>query len=57
MRLKFYVKVSQEFPQYLVDIFNLMNPDKRGLVAALVEPFILEKDHPFYEERRKPLPC
>ncbi len=52
--LEFYLRVSQEFPQYSVDVFHLGNPDRRGLMAALIEPYTLEKTHPFYEKRRKP---
>ena len=51
--LEFYLKVSQEFPQYLIDVFNLRNPDRRGLVAALIESFILEKKY-LFKEKRKP---
>ena len=51
--LEFYLRVSQEFPQYSVDIFNLMDPDRRGLMAALTEPYTLEKNHPFYEKRKE----
>ena len=52
--LEFYLRVSQEFPQYSVDIFNLADSDRRGLMAALTEPYTLEKTHPFYEKRKTP---
>ena len=50
--LEFYLDVSQEFPQYLIDVFNLKNSDRRGLVAALIESFIFEETCQFKEKRK-----
>ncbi len=53
--LMFYLKISKEFPEYLVQIFRLQNSEKRGLTAALIEPETepLKETDPFFEERRR----
>ncbi len=53
--LKFYLRVTEKFPECLVQIFRLKDPAKRGLVAALVEPLTepIKDTDPFYQERRR----
>ena len=52
--LIFYLKVSKELPKYLIQIFRLPDPDRRGLTAALIEPEAepLKETDPFFKERR-----
>lgn len=51
--LSFYLKVSEKFPNRLVHIFRLKDPEKRGLTAAIIEPMNIAEDDPFSPERRR----